>query len=47
MSLSGDNPEGGSNASRNPSQIAYQWDESVVGIDIECRLDDKIPSNSA
>ena len=40
MSFSGGNPEGGSKISAHSSQMTYQWDESVVGVNIECRLDD-------
>ena len=44
MSLSGGNPEGGSKTSGNSAQIAYQRKRSAVGADIECRLDEDIPS---
>ena len=42
--LSGGNPEGGSKTSGNSAQITYQRGRSVVVADIECRLDDDIPS---
>ena len=44
MSLTGCNPEAGSEISGNSSQIAYQWDRSAVGADIECKLDDDMLS---
>ena len=44
MSFSGDKPKGSSKISENSSQMAYQWDELVEGIDIEFRLDYYIPS---
>ena len=44
MSLSGGKPEHGLKVSGNSLQMAYQWDESAVGTDIECKLDDDMPS---
>ena len=44
MSLSGSNPKGGSKISGDSLQIAYQWEESIAGADIECRLEDNILS---
>ena len=44
MSLSIGNPEGGSKTSGNSGQIAYQRGRSAVGADIECRLDNNMPS---
>ena len=44
MYLSSGNPKGGSKTLGNSSQIAYQWYESAVVVDIEYRLDDNMPS---
>ena len=44
MSLSGDNPEGGSKISENSVQIAYQRERSAVGADVGYGLDDNMPS---
>ena len=38
MSLSGNIPEGGSKTLGKSLQIAYQWDGSAVGTDIEYRM---------
>ena len=43
MSLSGGNPKGGSKTLGNSLQMAYQRDESTVGADKQCRLDNNIP----
>ena len=44
MSLSGSNPEGNSKTPGNSALIAYQQKRSAVGANIECRLDDDMPS---
>ena len=44
MSFLCGNPEGCSKTSENSAQIAYQRKISVVSSDIECRMDDKMPS---
>ena len=44
MSFLGGNPEGGSKTSGNSAQIAHQRGGSVVGANIELRLDDGMPS---
>ena len=37
------NPKGSIKISKNSLQITYQWDESPVGADMECILDDNMP----
>ena len=44
MSLPGGSPEGGSETSGNLPQIANQRKRLAVGADMECKLDDDMPS---
>ena len=44
MLFSGGNLKVGSKTSENSSQMAYQYNDSAIGIHIECILDDYMPS---